>query len=65
MTAPLIASVTSEARMERKMKVTVRLSELELAKLDVLCSGGSRDGYFRNALKPLAEQEVALCNGIH
>ena len=47
--------------MERNMKVTVRLSELELVKLDVLCAGGSRDAYFRNVLKPLAEQEVALC----
>ena len=47
--------------MERNMKVTVRLSELELAKLDVLCAGGSRDAYLRNALKPMAYQEVALC----
>ena len=46
--------------MERKMKVTVRLSESELAKLDALCLGGSRDGYFRNALKPLAERRIAI-----
>ena len=46
--------------MERNRKVTVRLSELELAKLDVLCAGGSRDAYFRNVLKPMAFQEVVL-----
>ena len=46
--------------MERNMKVTVRLSELELAKLDALCLGGSRDGYFRNVLAPLAERRIAI-----
>ena len=46
--------------MERNMKVTVRLSELELAKLDALCLGGSRDGYFRNVLAPLAERRAAI-----
>ena len=46
--------------MERNMKVTVRLSESELAKLDALCLGGSRDGYFRNVLKPLAERRIAI-----
>ena len=46
--------------MERKMKVTVRLSETELATLDLLCDGGSRDAYFRNLLAPMAEQEAPL-----
>ena len=46
--------------MERNMKVTVRLSETELATLDALCLGGSRDGYFRNLLAPMAEQRAAI-----
>ena len=46
--------------MERGKKVTVRLNETELAKLDVLCLGGSRDGYFRNILDPLAERRAAI-----
>ena len=46
--------------MERNMKVTVRLNESELAKLDILCLGGSRDGYFRNLLAPMAEQRAAI-----
>ena len=46
--------------MERNMKVTVRLSELELAKLDALCFRGSRDGYFRNLLAAMGEQRAAI-----
>ena len=46
--------------MERKKVVTVRLSETELAKLDVLCLGGSRDGYFRNVIDPIAQRRAAI-----
>ena len=46
--------------MERKKAVMVRLSETELAKLDVLCLGGSRDGYFRNVIEPMAEQRASI-----
>ena len=46
--------------MERKKTVMVRLSELELAKLDVLCLGGSRDGYFRNLIAPMAKSRAAI-----
>ena len=45
--------------MERK-RVTVRLNETELAILDVLCEGGSRDAYFRNLLAPMAERRAAI-----
>ena len=46
--------------MERKKVVTVRLSELELAKLDALCLEGSRDGFFRNVIEPMAERRIAI-----
>ena len=46
--------------MERKNVVTVRLSDLQLEKLDVLCLDGSRDGYFRNVIEPMAERRAAI-----
>ena len=46
--------------MERKNVVTVRLNETELAKLDVLCLGGSRDGYFRNLIAPMSRRRAAI-----
>ena len=46
--------------MERGKKVTVRLNETELEQLDVLCLGGSRDGYFRNLLAPLSKRRAAI-----
>ncbi len=46
--------------MERKTSVMVRLNDWQLAKLDALRLGGSRDGYFRNILDPLAERRAAI-----
>ena len=59
----MLQSVTflhMEASMERKKAVMVRLNETELAKLDVLCLGGSRDGYFRNLLAPMSKRRAAI-----
>lgn len=46
--------------MKRNRSVMVRLNDVEMAKLDALCLGGSREGYFRNILHPLAEQRARL-----
>ena len=46
--------------MERNKAVMVRLNETELAKVDVLCLKGSRDGWFRNMIQPLAEQRARI-----
>ena len=44
----------------RNKSVMVRLTEDELALLDVLCLGGSRDRYFRNLLVPMSKRRAAL-----
>ncbi len=46
--------------MERNKSIMVRLNEVELAKVDVLCLKGSRDGWFRNLIAPMAESRAAI-----
>lgn len=43
-----------------KKQVSVRLSDLEVEKLDVLAMGGSREGLFKIALRLMAERRVRL-----
>ena len=43
-----------------KKQVSVRLSDLEVEKLDVLALGGSREGLFKIALRLMAERRVRL-----
>ena len=43
-----------------KTQVTVRLSDVELAQLDVLRLNGSRDGYFRSLIPSLAERRARI-----
>ena len=45
--------------MERTKTVMVRLSEDELAALEVLVHGGSRGGYFRHRLQIAAAERVS------
>ncbi len=46
--------------MEKKKAVLVRLTEVQVAKLDALRLGGSRDGFFQKVLEPLAERRIAI-----
>lgn len=42
----------------QKKQVSVRLSEVELAQVEILAGGGSREGWFRNLIAPMAESRV-------
>ncbi len=43
-----------------KKQISIRLTDVELAKVEVLANGGPREAWFRNQIAPSAERRASL-----